>query len=101
MEKDPQIIDLLNWLHERLGDQFAITDHWEGDLRAIGISASEDPTQLVYILSHECPTGSYALQLESAPRPGSKMAYQDAGKFDSVSREELLAIVTQHLRIAE
>jgi hypothetical protein len=39
MEKDATITELLDWLRERLGNEFSITDHWEADLCAIGISA--------------------------------------------------------------
>jgi hypothetical protein len=99
MQKDATITELLHWLRERLGNTFAITDHWEGDLCAVGISAPDDPAQLVYISSWRRPAGYYAVELESAPLPGSEMRYEDVGKYDHVNRDELLSIIKKHLRI--
>ena len=45
MQKDTIITELLNWLRERLGNTFTVTDYWEADLCAIGISAPGDPAQ--------------------------------------------------------
>jgi hypothetical protein len=101
MEKDATITELLDWLRERLGNAFAITDHWEADRCAIGISAPADPAQLVYILTWGRPSGYCAVELEAAPPPGSEMPYEDIGKFDLVSRDELLGIVRKHLRISQ
>jgi hypothetical protein len=56
---------------------------------------------LVYVLSYGGPEGRYSVHLESAPQHGSEMPYQTVGKFDSVSREELLGIVTNHLGISK
>ncbi len=98
MEKDISIIELLDWLRERLGNTFNVTDYWEADLCATGISAPDEPAQLVYV-SCGGPGTHFSVQLESAPKPGSEIPYQTVGKFDSVSREELLGIVIKHLRI--
>jgi hypothetical protein len=100
MQKDATIIEVLSWLRERLGSAFAITDHWEIDLCAIGISAPADPAQLVYISTWRRPSGYYKVELESASPPGSEMPHEDNGKFDLVSRDELLGIVKTHLRIS-
>jgi len=100
MQKDATIIELLDWLRERLGDAFAINDHWEGNLCAIGISAPGNPAQLVYISTWRRPSGYYAVELESAPPPDSEMPYEEIGEFDFVSRDELLGIVKTHLRIS-
>lgn len=100
MEKDQAIIELLGWLQQRLGHQFTVTDHWEADLRAIGVSAPDDPAQLVYILSAERPAGRFAVELESASLPGSELPYRTIGKFDLISREDLLGIITKHLGIS-
>jgi hypothetical protein len=100
MQKDPTITELLNWLRQQLGNTFAVADRWEADLCAIGISAPGDPAQLVYILSWGRPAGYYAVELESAPLPGSERPYEDVGKFDHVGRDELLGIIKKHLRIS-
>jgi hypothetical protein len=101
MEKDATITELLAWLEERLGRAFTVTDHWESDLCAIGISAPNDPAQLVYISIYGQPRGRYAIALESATLPGSEPRFQDDGKFDSVDREELLRIMTEHPGISQ
>jgi hypothetical protein len=101
MEKDRSIVDLLDWLRETLGDAFVVTDHWEADLCAVGISAPRDPARLVYILTWGRPQGHYAVELETAPLPDSQEPYENVGKFDLVSRDELLRIVRKHLRISD
>jgi len=101
MEKDATIIELLSWLRPRLGNKFAVTDHWEADLFAVGISAPDDPAQLVYIVSWGRPAGHYGVELESAPLPGSDAPYQAVGKVKAVSREGLLRIIENHLRISQ
>lgn len=101
MEKDATITELLDYLRERLGNAFAISDRWEADLCAIGISAPTDAAQLVYILTWGRPSGYYAVVLETAPPTGSELPYEDIGEFDLVSRDELLGIVKKHLRISQ
>jgi hypothetical protein len=53
----------------------------------------------VYISSWRRAAGYYTVELESAPLAGSEMPYEDVGKFDQVSRDELLGIIKRHLRI--
>jgi hypothetical protein len=101
MEKDTTVTELLTWLRQRLGNKFVVTDHWNADLCAVGISAPDDPAQLVYILSWGRPAGCYGVELESAPPPGSDEAYQTVGKFQAVTREELLRIIEDHLRLSD
>ena len=90
MEKDAAIIELLQWLRQQLGNSFMITDHWEGDLSAVGISSPDDPSQLVYMLSFGRPAGRYAVELESVPVAGSDLPFRSIAKFDLVSRKETL-----------
>ena len=101
MEKDSEITDLLQWLRQKLGDSFIVVDHWEGDLCAIGLSSPNDPSQLVYVLTFERPPGRYAVELESPPVAGSDLPYRSVGKFDFLSREELLVIVKDHIQISK
>jgi|SRR5580700_4002603 hypothetical protein len=99
MEKGQAIIEVLDWLQHRLGDRFTVTDHWEADLCAIGISAPDDPARLVYILVIDAIAGRFAVELESEPSSGSGLPYRTISKMDSVTREDLLGIITKHLRI--
>jgi hypothetical protein len=100
MEKDMAIKELLRWLHQQLGNRFAVTDHWEDDLCAIGISSPEDPPQLVYILSFGQPARQHKVELESAPFPGSDLPFRTVGRFELVRRENLLAIIKDHLQLS-
>jgi hypothetical protein len=95
--KDAEIREVLSWLRDRLGPTFLVIDHWDGDLCAIGVAATHDPKQLVYISSWNRPGGRYFVELETAPAPGSEMPYTSVSKFDTVDREELACIVAQHL----
>jgi hypothetical protein len=95
--KDAEIRAVLSWLGDRLGPTFVVVDHWDGDLCAIGVAATHDPKQLVYISSWNRPGGRYFVELETAPAPGSEMQYASVSKFDNVDREELARIVAQHL----
>jgi hypothetical protein len=99
MEKDATIAELLSWLRQRLGNKLVVTDHWDADLCAVGISAPDESAQLVYISSWGRPVGHYGVELESAPLPGSDAPYQTVGQFQAVTREDLLQIVEDHLRI--
>ena len=101
MEKDATITELLSWLRQQLGDKFVVNEHWEADLCAVGISAPNDPAQLVYILSWGRPAGHYDVELESAPLPRSDAPYQAVGKFQAVPREEVLPIIEGHLRLSD
>ena len=101
MEKDRSIIELVAWLREQLGDTFTVTDHWEADLFAVGLSAHDDLAQLVYIGNFKRPAGTYTVALESAPPPGWDQPYREVGTFDSVNREQLLTIISQHLGITK
>jgi len=97
MEKDADITQLLAWLRQRLGNGFVVADHWNIDLRATGLSATNDPSQLVYVSG--LGPDRYFLELESAPLPGSNVPYRVLDRYDSVSRDELLDIVCHHLRV--
>ena len=64
-DKDDEIRDLLSWLRSRLGQNFVVIDHWEADRSAIGVAATDDPKQLVYIASRGQPAGPYFVELET------------------------------------
>lgn len=97
--KDDEIRDLLTWLRNRLGQSFVVTDHWEADRSAIGVTAPDDPTQLVYISSCSRPAGTYFVELEAAPATGSEFPYTMVGRFNAIDREQLLRVVGEHLHV--
>jgi hypothetical protein len=48
--KDPSLLAVLDRLNEDLGDEaFAIVDHWDADLCAVGVAKPSDHARLVYI----------------------------------------------------
>ena len=96
-DKDDEIRDLLSWLRSRLGQNFVVIDHWEADRSAVGVAATDDPKQLVYIASRGQPAGPYFVELETAPGEGSDLPYTMVGRFEAVDREQLLRITAQHL----
>ena len=71
------------------------TNTSHGFMQALGAQ-----THLVYMSSWGRPRGFYGVEFESAPQPDSEMPYRVVGKFDPVSREELLAIIAKHLGIS-
>jgi hypothetical protein len=86
-------------LRERTGDAFQIVDHWEADRRAIGLAACDDASQLAHVLS--LGLGHFHVSLETAPLQGSSLLYEEIGRYDAINREQILAILTQHLGLAE
>jgi hypothetical protein len=99
MKKVGVILDTLRRLEERLGiGSFKIADHWEADLRAVGIASPLDPARLVYFAVYEDLSPSYYVSLEKSPVPGSDMPYEDCRTFDRQTFDELAAIADRHLR---
>jgi len=96
-DKDDEIRDLLSWLRSRLGQNFVVIDHWESDRSAVGVAATDDPRQLVYIASRGQTAGPYFVELEASPSEGSDLPYTMVGRFEAVDREQLLRITAQHL----
>ncbi len=69
-EKDQSIVEVINNLYERLGqDYFDIVDHWEDDLDAIGIGSPTNNKILVYITTVATHPGHYDVHLELPPVP--------------------------------
>ena len=95
-EEKQAIIELVNWLREHLAD-FSVVDHWDADLSAVGISAPHDPKLLAYISNHGRPPGYYFVELEAAPALDSDLPYDVVNTFETVSRDELLKIVSEHI----
>ncbi len=96
--KEDRIRDLLRYLESELGQTFLIMDHWDCDKTPIGIAAANNPHQLVYISLNDSPANTYFVELETAPTEGSDFPYTVAGTHKTVNREQLLQIVSRHLR---
>jgi hypothetical protein len=98
--KDTRVTATLIELERRLGQgAFRIVDHWEADLRAIGIAHPHDDHRLAYIAMGEVDA-TYFLELETAPAPGSELPYAVMGKFHSVTFDELAMLIAGHLNNA-
>jgi hypothetical protein len=97
MEKDAAILELIAWLKERAGDAFRIVDNWEADRRAIGFASSNASSQLAYVLS--LGPDRFHVTLETAPLSNSSLPFEQVGQYEAINREQVLAILTQHLRL--
>ena len=102
LDKDPAIFDVLDRLRLRLGsDCFVVTDHWEPDLCAVGISSPSNPGVLVYISTYNESPNRYGYELETPPPAGSDALYEVAGRGSDISFEELANVVADHLSRAD
>lgn len=98
LEKDATIHAALEQLWARLGsDAFVVTDHWDSDLCAIGISSPRNRGVLVFISCYGNQPGRYGYELE-LPAQTDDFPYQVAGRASDVSFEELARVVAHHLR---
>ena len=88
---------VIGWLREHSDVQFVVIDHWDADQNAIGMASPDDPRRLVYIAWYQEPE-RYFVELETSPSNDSDIPYETIGTFSSVNREELAAIVKEHLR---
>ncbi|MFL5540244.1 MAG: hypothetical protein ACJ8J0_14740 [Longimicrobiaceae bacterium] len=96
--KDASITGVVAQLGARLGDgAFVVTDHWEADRCAIGLSAPGDPGRLVYISTSGKPPGRYDVSLELPAAPGADLPYQPAGDRSDLDVETLTSVVGRHL----
>jgi hypothetical protein len=99
LRKDPSIVELLSWLRGQLGDQFVVTDHWEADLYAIGISGIEKPTALAYVSTYGRAEGKYFLDLEIVHASQPAGPGQAIEQYESITRDELLSALSRHFGI--
>jgi hypothetical protein len=101
LQKDDHIIRLLAQLQERLGvGAFQIVDHWEADLRAIGIAHPSNVQRLAYIAAPDPAHGSFYVELEDEPQAGSDLPYSLVGRYRNISFDELVRLVAAHFRSA-
>lgn len=92
--KSSGINALLISLREDIGkENFDITDHWEGDELAIGISKKGNPGVLVYI-SVNINTPIFYIELEL---PSETNEYEQVGVFENLKYKEMLTIIKNHL----
>ncbi len=96
--KHASITAVVDRLRDRFGaDAFRITDHWDADQCAIGLSAPDEPRRLVYICTFRKAPGRYDVSLELPPAAGDDSPYTPAGDRTDVDFEQLAAVVREHL----
>jgi hypothetical protein len=95
--KDDPIVALLAQL-DRQQRGWAIRDHWEVDLCAIGISSQSSPRKLVYVSTFGKPTGKYDYECEKL-----RLGVENEADYDTVSEgcdvafPELVDVMHRHL----
>jgi len=81
-------------LREVLGkEHFEITDHWESDSQAMGISKKENSDLLAYISPNEKSKLFYV----SLELPHETKVYEQSGEHVDLTYKELLVIIKKHL----
>jgi hypothetical protein len=102
MEKDPIILDVLEQLRTQLGtDAFVLADHWQTDLRAVGIASPHNLGVLIYISCCGEPPERFGYELELPPIPGSELEYRVAGRGFGVSFADLVTVTATHFKLAQ
>jgi hypothetical protein len=101
LQKHHTITRLLPRLRKRLGaDAFDVVDHWDADLRAVGLARPDDHAVLVYVCTHGLPNGRYFASLELPPaqagEPWANHPYTPAGERDRLTFEELVEVIRKH-----
>jgi hypothetical protein len=97
-DKDLPILVFLSRLEKSIGSSgFVVTDHWENDLTAIGVSSPNDADILAYVSCFNKVEGHYNYELELPAVPATEMPYTVAGRGSDVPLDELIRIVTVHL----
>lgn len=98
IRKDKSIWVFLGELAHRLpSENYRVVDHWEADLRAIGVAALNDPDRLVYVCTFGQPAGKFAFECEAA---GKDAPYAVTSRGVASSVDEIVLIIAQHLSLA-
>ncbi|MBV8663114.1 MAG: hypothetical protein JO107_08420 [Hyphomicrobiales bacterium] len=95
MNKHRRLVEAITELERILGAGFAITNRWEADLLATGISNSTKPGFVAYIALRE-PDG-FDVAIDGPPRSGSELPYEDHGWFRCANIGEVASILRNFL----
>jgi hypothetical protein len=100
MTKDASIWSFLARL-AAAGDpaQWQVIDHWDGDLKAVGIARADSAQPLVYVSTWSQHAGLYAYECETAAPPGSELPYIAARQGERADFFHLLSVLREHLGI--
>lgn len=100
MEKDERLLVAVASLRGRFGDAIEIVDHWDADLRAVGISRRGEATPLVYLSVLPGGEERFDLALELPPQPSSVLPFEDGGWHRGLVLSEVADVVASHLGLA-
>lgn len=93
--KDESILALLDRL-QLTSRRWAVVDHWEADLFAVGIAHHDDPRRLVYVSTWNKPVGRYYFDCET-PTSDDPLDYE-SHEVEDADFETLVAAMEAHLR---
>ena len=97
--KEPAVLATLNRLWSCLGHEaFEVVDHWDCDLRAIGIASKRDHGVLIYFSIND---DRYDVELEMPPHPADDFPYREAGQYSGLDFDGLTSVVREHLSQAK
>ena len=100
MQKDERLLAALASLRSRFGDAIEVVDHWDADLRAVGISRRGEATRLVYVSVVPDREGRFDLALELPPQQSSGLPFEDGGWRRGLVLSEVADVVALHLGLS-
>jgi hypothetical protein len=100
MEKDERLLAALAGLRGRFGDAIDVVDHWDADLRAIGISRRGGGARLVYLSLVPDQEGRFDVALELPPASPFTLPFEDGGWRRGLVLSEVAEVVALHLGLA-
>jgi hypothetical protein len=98
VRKSAAVGELVRALEEHLGERaFVVVDHWEADLRTIGVASVRDPRLLVYVSVNDAAP-RYFVSFEFPPAGEWTDHPYTPGEERSVDTlSEVIALVKKHI----
>jgi hypothetical protein len=97
--KGKSIKMLLAKLAGHFGEEtLEIADPWYEDMSGIVLSNAKKPGKVLYIGTFGMPKDFYYLELE-LPSKENPMPYNPNGKYNRVSYERLIEVLSKHLEV--
>ena len=96
VQKDDRLIAALAGLRDRFGDAIEVADHWDADLRAVGISRRGEWTRRVYVSLARDQEGRLDVALELPPKVSSGLPFEESGWHHGLILSEVADVVALH-----
>ncbi len=77
--------------------QWQVTDHWEGDRMAVGLTRLSTQQPLIYVSTYNLPAGRYFYECEKAAPEGDEAQYVTVSQADDVDFLTLVTVIREHL----